>query len=967
MKISKTAVLALGWIFLTAGLGLMVVNAAATDQYKDLLLDLNNAVQHFDTVRFINQAQDSKVDLKRVGSTSPSDPLLGITAVNNLIITESWSNENQIWSNVSNSSILWWKWNKITWWGMWRNVILWWGWNTVNAGWRDIILWWSWNEISNTRYWAILWWEWNKIWNTTYSTIIWNKNEVKGNNSIAVWKSNKVNGSNSAVLWVSWVVNGSNSFLWTDKSFTVTNADVFVVNWENGMVIGGNKAHSLTKLTISGSLFIGMQSTNCNADHKWAIKIMDNPRTTGKCFCSCNGSGWNSLNGKGSCIDVCAGTNNNMIPVCGTSTTCPGLDTSYQWSCEVWQLVQWEWAHFIDKNNVLHWQCMTDNGAIRPCQGSVPSWCPSSHETASCWGIPDTCSVWVLVPNENDPDYLSGHVWTDGKYHWLCKNGAEDPKDCTTNEVCDFAHFRVGDPSSGCLPGSTRQNPDTNFNGSSLNLRWTCELDGRPQICRKDAVVQCNWNETVQKLNELQANPYFNDNRCLAWHGEGWVINTGAGTYTWSCRAWSDVKSCTLYLYPKCSTTVGQCEIWSPSSLPWGQWKCTNRTVSITCPSGEETVNTWYNCKSPNWSWIVVYDLTNSQQDWDRVKPTEWDLTRKCYDSRSTHSGEPTGSGQCQFKCNENFYCTDLDYRVSCAQPKCVGGDDLWDINYVERILSKPSIDREDYLDPVYLDEEYKFWTGSSLWNSADEWCYYRCPSANQYKNPTDGKIRCYSTGKVAELTHGNINTGSCAQEAHLWYYREEPWLPTGWIVNWKYVPRYGWIERDEAWSVCRWTCDQWVPNGFDTYLSTTVFIDEDVSGIWDLKNSIEFGGSKDCRRKCGKGEIYTSVNRCHSCPQDKIPDPNKIYEFTSDNGDVRYKQPYSCIEYSCPLNYELDLGSYDNSESVRTYRKCVCNWSKTYCKAEGFRYSPIRVAGNDMLGVFQVKVNLGNRTPSWW
>ena len=57
---------------------------------------------------------------------------------------------------------------------------------------------------------------------------------------------------------------------------------------------------------------------------------MDNPRTTGKCFCSCNGSGWNSLNGKGSCIDVCAGTNNNMFPVCGTSTTCPGLDTSYQ-------------------------------------------------------------------------------------------------------------------------------------------------------------------------------------------------------------------------------------------------------------------------------------------------------------------------------------------------------------------------------------------------------------------------------------------------------------------------------------------------------------------------------------------------------------------------------------------------------------------------------------------------------------
>jgi hypothetical protein len=39
---------------LTAGLGLMVVNAATVEQYKDLLLDLNNAVQHFDTVRFIN-------------------------------------------------------------------------------------------------------------------------------------------------------------------------------------------------------------------------------------------------------------------------------------------------------------------------------------------------------------------------------------------------------------------------------------------------------------------------------------------------------------------------------------------------------------------------------------------------------------------------------------------------------------------------------------------------------------------------------------------------------------------------------------------------------------------------------------------------------------------------------------------------------------------------------------------------
>jgi hypothetical protein len=35
------------------------------------------------------------------------------------------------------------------------------------------------------------------------------------------------------------------------------------------MVIGGNKAHSLAKLTISGSLFIGMQNTNtCNPSYK---------------------------------------------------------------------------------------------------------------------------------------------------------------------------------------------------------------------------------------------------------------------------------------------------------------------------------------------------------------------------------------------------------------------------------------------------------------------------------------------------------------------------------------------------------------------------------------------------------------------------------------------------------------------------------------------------------------------------
>ena len=214
MKISKTAVLALWWVFMTAGLWLMFVSA--TEKYLEL--DLNNAVQHFERVRFISSwSNNSVVDMMRVWEED--GPLINIVA-NNFAITQTWST----WKNIiidwgSYSSILWWMANSLKW---NYSVILWWEKNTISNGdYYDVILWWVGNSVNGAAS-VILWWTGNKISNGLSSIVWWSDNEITASNSVAVWKNIRILRSssnwNNVVMWSNMTITGDNIFLWSDSA-----------------------------------------------------------------------------------------------------------------------------------------------------------------------------------------------------------------------------------------------------------------------------------------------------------------------------------------------------------------------------------------------------------------------------------------------------------------------------------------------------------------------------------------------------------------------------------------------------------------------------------------------------------------------------------------------------------------------------------------------------------------------------
>jgi hypothetical protein len=171
MKISKTAVLALWWVFATAGLWFMYVSAAE----KWVFMNLNNAVQHFVEVKFVEKWNDDGVMIKRWGNTNPSININRTDAGSlNFILTKTWATELNTISNSKSSSILWWVHNTINWKD--NNVIFWWESNTIkwSSQWyNDVILWWNGNTIEESSQSTILGWNGNTVKWWYFQTVIW--------------------------------------------------------------------------------------------------------------------------------------------------------------------------------------------------------------------------------------------------------------------------------------------------------------------------------------------------------------------------------------------------------------------------------------------------------------------------------------------------------------------------------------------------------------------------------------------------------------------------------------------------------------------------------------------------------------------------------------------------------------------------------------------------------------------------
>jgi hypothetical protein len=363
MKISKSGLLNLSLVFTVLGLWLVAVSMAQ----RQLYVDLNNAAQYMEKVKFISTWSNDSAFLEQIGDGSVK------IQTNNFILSRTWSDENII-SGAYYSSILWWIKNKIEWKiRKGTNVIIGWSENLINSEY-NVILWWKWNQIENWKYSVILWWKDNNL-SWDYSVILWSDNKLKGSQSTVVWKSGYVKGNYSAALWTNSKVEANNSFLWTDggTTETLTGDNLFVIMAGSGMIINNNVAHRFAKLTIWWPLIVSSKNTDeniqCGTWKGWWILKIKNAGSQ-MCLCSCNGSWRNSMLGKGKCMGIC---DSSIKPECGNDVQRIKVWNfiEYSWSCIFGKVVKWTWAYLVTKYDKVHWSCQTDDGQTIGCSGTA--------------------------------------------------------------------------------------------------------------------------------------------------------------------------------------------------------------------------------------------------------------------------------------------------------------------------------------------------------------------------------------------------------------------------------------------------------------------------------------------------------------------------------------------------------------------------------------------------------------------
>lgn len=368
MKFSKSGLLSLSLLFTAMGLWLLAISRAD----RQLYIDVNNASQAMWKVKFISTWSEYTATLSQVGNHGSVK-----IQTNNFILTQTWYNEENIIITWSNSSILWWEKNIIS--GN-QNVILWWEDNSIYGDF-DVILWWESNKIENwKKHSVIVWWK-NNTMNWDKSVILWSDNRVKGTWSIVVWNNSSVDGDFSAALWSNSHVNANNSFLWTDGNSTdpLTEDNVFVIMANKWMIVNTGIAHSFAKLTLWWPLIISNKDTDQNVQCEWSkgwiLKVVNDENQM--CLCSCDWSWRNSMLGKGRCMSIC---DSAIQPECGSgiTRTYDGSKVSFSWSCKVWVPAKWTWAYFVDKHDIIHWSCQSDDGNIVECSASGTGgtiWC----------------------------------------------------------------------------------------------------------------------------------------------------------------------------------------------------------------------------------------------------------------------------------------------------------------------------------------------------------------------------------------------------------------------------------------------------------------------------------------------------------------------------------------------------------------------------------------------------------------
>ena len=561
MKISKTALLTLSWMFSVAGLWLMLVSAI------DLKLDPSNAVQHMGMVKIISDTTTTTATLKE-----NSDQLVWIETEYNFVLSKTWAEENKIYGAKA-SSILWWRNNVISGTENSRNgnVILGWSWNYIDWTY-NVILWWEWNKIQGSKmHSTILWWRGNIVKWSNSAIVWWSGNTVMWNQSVVAWSSTTVEWDNSVALWMNSHVGANNSFLWTDWTHggkTLVAKDVFAVVWGSGMVIGTNQAHRFAQLTLNGSLVMSAGiDLSCSSDNAWTLKVVNMPTDSKICLCSCDGSGWTSMFGLGPCLNACTNWTYNK-PVCGDTVTkiCSWGMSMYSWECKTWKPLDWTWAYLVTKDNEVHWSCQTDDGTVvSSCSAKVNNpdkicwWCTGDEPGAYT-------DKWSWNPWYNKEwEYITDPNISLGACEWRCQENYE----------------RIGDTRS-CQAYSCQWNyPDwvtISTVAPNNTTNWSCATDltkACTYIC--PAGSQCNeaknWCEkityvcenlsSINTTNAHVVNGIWSSNTNVSWKLYGTDADAQWKVCSYACDSGYHLEN------NKCVKNTYACKNTKPTQNGW--------------------------------------------------------------------------------------------------------------------------------------------------------------------------------------------------------------------------------------------------------------------------------------------------------------------------------------------------------------------------------------------------------------
>ena len=617
MKISKSGLLNLSWLFTVLGLWLMVVSAAD----RQLYLDIDNASHYMEKVRLISSWSEYPTTLSQTwnGSVKIQTP--------NLILSKTWvDNGNTILTGLY-SSILWWIKNRIEW-ELWdqitlANVIFGWSGNSI-SGYNhryNVILWWESNKIKDWRNSIILWWENNEIkWD--YNVILWSNNKIEDSTwSIVVWNNSSVKGNYSAALW-SWTkIEANNSFLRNDgtNEETLTGDNLFSIMAKSGMVINTWRAHQYAKLTLWWPLIISSKDTDANIKCEgwkggWILKMINTDDQV--CLCGCDGWSRSSMLWKGNCTKAC---NPDITPVCGDTVTkqLSGSHYYFSGSCNSWKIVEWTWAYLVTKDNKVHWSCQTDDGQTIGCSGFT-----NDYKYQSCGWLPAT-GHGVILWNANymSSSYEMNWDYTPSQNPWTCKWTCNDAKNFKVNasynkcickdgfQLSEDGQSCIEIPSVWCNPGdpadntpATTTNDDcTIVNGiqdfTESKQRKFVDSFSTPSICERTCKPGCSreWNKCVPSFTTCKNDfPY----ECTTSSTISSNNNFDWTTYTRKCwdenchacitgYVWSGSLEKCIYTNktPQCGEQIETCSEWDVADYsPENRTrKCKIGSSYVTC------------------------------------------------------------------------------------------------------------------------------------------------------------------------------------------------------------------------------------------------------------------------------------------------------------------------------------------------------------------------------------------------